>query len=541
MASCLGISTESNLIKYAKVSKERDEYKIDSFGVKFFDNIEEAVKQIIVETQSEEIPINMNLTDEIYNKFEVFNGLKKKDIESILSSELELLCEDKGENFKTLTSKYILSSTPLNKEKTTALYVSANKADIAGKLQKFKEHKINNLIPIPIALFNLVSSKKENTAIINIDDKTTVTTIINGEITDVHVLEIGMKQILDKISKKENSYARAYEACKNTTIYTMNVIDSQAGDNEYLQDIMPNLYEIIKQVKEIFDTNFISMQKILLSGTATIINNIELYFQEYFLNARCEILSPTPLVNKNDNINFKEYVEVNSAIALARQELGDGIQETNFKNIYSKEGFWEKIKRIGNQDISLTKGKTNPTKINLDLSFKGNLDRIEKDMIRVAATFLIVIIVYIAISVGLTNSINKKINEADEAMNNTQTVIQKVNEDDTKVKEKTSQYSGRMKKLEELNNQIQIEYKYKRAIPNLLSQIMSVIPKEVQLTSIENISEDKITIKAQAGKYEELGYFAAKLKTQGILMNVTFTPGVRENNIVKIDIEGNLP
>ena len=43
MPSCLGIYIENNLIKYAKVSKERDNIKLDAYGVKFYENIADAV------------------------------------------------------------------------------------------------------------------------------------------------------------------------------------------------------------------------------------------------------------------------------------------------------------------------------------------------------------------------------------------------------------------------------------------------------------------------------------------------------------------
>ena len=37
MASCLGMYVDTNLIKYAKVSKENDKFKVESFGVKFYE------------------------------------------------------------------------------------------------------------------------------------------------------------------------------------------------------------------------------------------------------------------------------------------------------------------------------------------------------------------------------------------------------------------------------------------------------------------------------------------------------------------------
>ena len=41
MSSCLGLYIESNLIKYAKVTKEREALKIESFGIKFYDKLGE--------------------------------------------------------------------------------------------------------------------------------------------------------------------------------------------------------------------------------------------------------------------------------------------------------------------------------------------------------------------------------------------------------------------------------------------------------------------------------------------------------------------
>ena len=42
MSSCLGL-----YIEYAKVTKDRDNLKVESFGIKFYDKIGEAINQII--------------------------------------------------------------------------------------------------------------------------------------------------------------------------------------------------------------------------------------------------------------------------------------------------------------------------------------------------------------------------------------------------------------------------------------------------------------------------------------------------------------
>ena len=84
MSSALGVYIEHNLIKYAKVSKNNDIIKIESFGMKFYDNVEETLKQIIEETYSYKMPISINLAEEQYNYFDVFGLLNKKDIEGII-------------------------------------------------------------------------------------------------------------------------------------------------------------------------------------------------------------------------------------------------------------------------------------------------------------------------------------------------------------------------------------------------------------------------------------------------------------------------
>ena len=70
---------------------------------------------------------------------------------------------------------------------------------------------------------------------------------------------------------------------------------------------------------------------------------------------------------------------------------------------------------------------------------------------------------------------------------------------------------------------------------------MSVIPKEVKLTSIENNVDGKIIINAESQNYDDLGYFKATLKTKNILKNISSDSSVKLDNVVKVTIEGELP
>ena len=80
----------------------------------------------------------------------------------------------------------------------------------------------------------------------------------------------------------------------------------------------------------------------------------------------------------------------------------------------------------------------------------------------------------------------------------------------------------------------------KYSVPTLLNKIMYSIPVNVQLTSITN-SGTKITITAQSDKYEPLGIFVAKLGQDGILKNVVSDQSKKQNDVVVVTIEGELP
>ena len=65
MPSCLGIYIENNLIKYAKIAKDRNNFKVEAYGVKFYeDNIEKTIEQIVKETYSYQVPISVNIKKE---------------------------------------------------------------------------------------------------------------------------------------------------------------------------------------------------------------------------------------------------------------------------------------------------------------------------------------------------------------------------------------------------------------------------------------------------------------------------------------------
>lgn len=548
MPSCLGLYVESNLIKYAKVTKERDNLKVESFGVKFYDQIGPTINQIISETFSYKTPISINLSEEVYQYFYFFNLLNRNDLKKAIETEFDSYCYDKGFNRNALDTRYALVPDMQDSEKIKAIYISVNKAEINKRLQETEGNQISYLTPLPMAISNIMDVKeKENIAIVNMEEKTTITTIIDSKIYEVDTLEESVKSILDTISTKENSISKAYEICKNTTIYTMEGKELLEGtENLYLEDIMPPLYNIVQKVKEIMDNSLNRIDKIYITGTGCIINNIDLYFQEYFKDAKCEILKPY-FITDSVKINVKDYIEVNSAIALAMQGLGYGIGTINFKkpNFLDKLPDWMKVevKSKKQKDNENRKMSNSLSKFNFSFDLKGEFDKTEKWLSRTTVGILAFIIIYSCVAIFLNTTTNKKMTEADEIKEHTIGQIQLIEKDIQTLNNKATDYTSMTNKLKNYSDEVANNLKSKNVIPLLLTRIMNVIPEGVTLTSIENTTGSHIVINAQSEDYDLLGFFKGSLIVDGILSpsTVVSTSGVKQDGIVKVVIEGDLP
>ena len=541
MSSCLGLYIENNVIKYAKVTKERENLKVESFGIKFYDKIGEALGQIVSETFSYNIPISINLSEETYNYFYMFSLLNKNDLKKAVETEFESFCYDKKLNKNAFEARYAISSEPDDRDKVKIIHVSTNKSSITKTLQPFSEYKVSTMTPIGTSIANIASIKpKENIIIVNIENKTTITSIVNQKVYNVERLDEGSGEILDKIESKENSYSKAYEICKNSTIYTMEGKELQDEENEYLEYIMPTLYKIATRLQEYVTTTTTRFEKIYITGTMSVVNNIDLYFQEFFETEKCEILKPY-FISDSIKINIKDYIEVNSAIAVAMQGLGYGIKNMNFKrpSIYDQLPDWLKV------DVSLgKKEKKQKNKPNFNFSLKGKLDATERWLLRGSVGVLILTILYSGFSLYLDNKINEKITETEEVSSYTDAQIALADSDINRVKQKANKYQDMENNLRNINSKIEVDMSLKGSVPNLLMQIASSIPQAVQITEIENTSanEDRhIIIYAQSQYYDELGYFKARIKEDGILTNVVSTQGEKQGDFVKIVIEGDLP
>lgn len=539
MATCLGLFVQNNLIKYAKVSKENENIKIENYGVKFYEqDLSTTVEKIVDETFSYKIPVNVNISDEKYTNAEIFGLLSDADQKKSIKTEFDYFYNQMGKNRLTVEYRTIVSEKTNENDKKNVLYVYSEKGDIAEKIQLLDSYKLNGLSPVALAIPEL--NPNENCIIVNIEDRTEVTTVINNQPINVEVIDFGMEEILKNIAKRENSTSKAYEICKNTTLYTESSQNLQTETNEYLELIVPTIYKIMEQVKQVINRSNTDIKKIYLTGTGIIINNIDLYFQENFLDYKCEILTPYFVDKTSLQINIKDYMEVNSAIALALSGLNKKSKNISFVN---KSESWDKILGLLNSDVK-TIGKREK-KVKADkpskISKQINLNISEINCIRFAYSTLCLLVIYIAITSILHSKIDNKIEETQEVIDDTIAKIQNITKQTSLITSRANDYQEIINQMNEASEQAVSTSGRKNAIPNLLSQIMFAIPKEAQVLSIENTNEKHITLKVQASEYQYLGYLKSEIQNRAILINVTSTSGTMVNNMIQVTIEGDLP
>jgi Tfp pilus assembly protein PilN len=544
---CLGIYIEDDVIKYAKVDKNKDLLKVESSSVVFYEkeNIVQTLEKIIRETFSAKDAISINVSNELYNYFDVFSALKPADRKKSVDLDFELLCSEKGYNKDSLDSRTIYRDSKENADKIKAIHIAANKENIRKRIQDFGMARIVSATPIPTSIYNLIEQGQDNSniVIVNIEKDTKVTTVLNGEIYNIDIIPEGMGEILNSINNVENSMKKSYECCKNTTIYTQDMQDLQTEENDHLEDIMPVLYKIVTQAKAIAESAVGQISKLYITGLGTAINNVDLYFQEYIPNIKCELLRPFFLENASIKIPIKDYIEVNSAIALALEGLGYGESGLNFKS-------------KGSLNLNASLGKFDAKSIEVFL--KGVLDpkkpltALDKTLLRVLVIVLVFVIGYSGFSMSISKQITEKQEAVASASQKVDAQISTINEQNSKITTGTKNYDQVVTALttvEEPTTSTSSDYTTteeevvitKYAIPNLLNRIVQTIPQQVKITSIKNTTSNHIVIEAQASKYDQLGYFRAVIATDGILDNVKSTSGLKSGSTVTITIEGDLP
>ena len=529
MQSCLGMYIEENLIKYAKVQKDRDNIKIEAFGTKFYENIEQAINQIVLETNSTRVPISINVSEEKYDYFQVFALLNKQALKKSMDIEFEMLCRERGLQNDLMDKRYTFVLNQENPEKMKAIHVSVEKNKLERTKNLFTKYNLSTVEPLPTSIMNLITANPtKNELIVNMEECTYLTFLENGQISNVEKLNTSIVEVLNEISKVENSQTKAYEILKNTTITTQETDSIQEG-NEYLNVVVPVLFKILNEIKGKIALFGKKVHKIYFSGTGIVINNVDMYFQDRLNDIQCEILKPSFVDSQSLKIGIKDYIEVNSAISMALNGLGIGT--TNDLN-------------FGNKG-ALTTAKTGLNGITQGKSNK-KLDAFEKLTIRLSILCVAFIIGYGVFSNNLMTGMEDKIRNTDSKIKETQGYIDEMAENQESIEYLSAEYEAIIARLnnETVTNE-DVAFR-ERELPNFLTKLATTIPTEVKLVSVENTENRHIVIQARAIKYQQLGYFQAILRVNNILSDISASTGVRYydehtgEEYILVTIEGDL-
>ena len=153
-----------------------------------------------------------------------------------------------------------------------------------------------------------------------------------------------------------------------------------------------------------------------------------------------------------------------------------------------------------------------------DMNFGEKLDSTEIFGIRLIIAILLVVIVFAGFSAYIT----------------------KINADKQSINERKEEYSNLLRRLSQKpGNNSQEQNTEKDSIPNLLTSIANLIPKNLTITKIVEKNR-RVTITAQSATYEQFGYFLDKLKDNSIITNVVTTKENKANGILEFKLEGDL-
>ena len=302
---------------------------------------------------------------------------------------------------------------------------------------------------------------------------------------------------------------------------------------------MPVLNKIASEIKKVLNSYKEKVKKVYITGAGTIINNVDLYFQEYISNCSCEVLKPYFVQASSIKIPVKEYIEVNSAIALALNGLGNLNKELNFLTKQTPQV--EDLKSLIKSKLGGKKSSTGGMNVDEEMPVMSTS---EKLLIRICVLVGVAFVGYALCSNYTVKKIAEK--RADILATTTKTDIQLalMSADKEKIDTTTSAYSIMLENLKKISDDVNstdertIE---KDAIPNLLNKVMFIMPQRAKINSIENTEGKHIVMEIESREYEQLGYFMAAIKTDEILVNVRSTSGVKEGAVIKVVIEGDLP
>lgn len=540
MASCLGIYLNSNIVKYAKLTSDNSgSVKLEAYGVRYVkDNQKQTLKNIIEETNSQNIPIVMNPQNDKFINYQMFDQVQNKAIANdIAKMEFEAWCEKNAKSPDRYTYVYKVAEVKNEENKFNAVLNFIEKknvdeyADVGG-------YSVSNILPAQFLMYRLVPQDEQNYMLVNLNDKLSISVVLEGKLVDLKTYDIGMKQILDDFSAQLGSYQKAYEACKQLNVYS----DEETNNDKLLESIAePILQEILRNIGAVGRRYKKHLNKVFLSGNGIVFTNIDILVREY-LEVKCEILKPE-FIQLSNVRNMAEVLETTQAMSLAYEVL----KPENKDLEYMKHKVGSK-KTIGNIFAKKSKKVETPneSKAKNDKT-KDGIDMVEDRSVTIALNVMIVMILAVVAYVAFSNiyifSVNRTLENIEKAQAQLVTSTSDAKKDINYINTNMNDYKEINDEIDDIKNQIennQIGKFTTYNVASFLQNIIKVIPKNVQLKTITSDDNKNIKITAVSDSYADLGYFVSELKLKSTLNDVSIL-NIKNGGTTTIEIGGELP
>jgi len=529
MERCLGIYIGDKIVKYAKLHMDKNKnIDVEISNVKYvLGGIKEVIDEIIVETNSQNTPIAINILNEQHEKLEILKQISKNDISSMVELEIEDVANKRGINNKLLLYNFDIQESLTNKDNNRINIIYADRTEIE-QYSKIEGFDIKGAYPLSTVIKDIVPKDEKNYVVVNIEERVTISVVLNNNLVDTIALDVGMKEVIESLAGQLGSYAKAYDMCKTINVYTE---DDNPNNPEIEKIIEPILQEMLREIEQSIKPYRGKFNKMILSGMGVLFTNIDILFEQYY-GLTSEILKPAFTKGEIGIRNIAELIETNSAIALANAMLTASNEKVNFMVQLNKK----------QPKNSTGKGKLG-IKLPGKLTFNGDTSYVMQKLIfanLVVGTVLVGYTVfgsiYSAQTTKVENGIKETITEVQKGSKKIQQNVTHINQNKEKYKEVNEMIDDVLNKIQK--NEIGTLRTYN--VANFMQKVMKFIPNNVQLVTIESNDNKHVTITAKSGSYAALGYFISQLKLEGIINNVAIN-SVSHGSQIQVSIGGDLP
>lgn len=511
MTSCLGIYLDDSVIKYAKLFLDNNKkIYLKDYGIRFTKtNPDIVISDIIEETDSQNIPIVLNANHNQYVNFEMIeNHSKKSYLPEILETEFEAWCEKNAKSPENYLYTYTKSISTSQFNKCNAMLDIVPKKEIQDLLCQ-KNYQVDQVYSSALTISKMVL--EENYLLLNLDQEVILSTILNGQMVDIRSFGPGMREIIEKCYHKFGSYQKAYEACRQINVYSENT--ETENDIEVEKIVEPIIQEVIKKISTFVTKYKAHIDKIVLTGCATLFHNLDILLSEYF-DLKCEILVPNMISNQEEIGNIAEIVEVTSAIAMAYAYLQKDIHYT-FQLQNGKESWKHSNNSIVERKVPV--------------------------LISALGITAIACITYMLFGTLYSNRADHVISGANEKLVELNENTARINEDIQYIIENREKYDAINKQVEKLAESLQENHgRSTYNVATFLQNMIRIIPDEVTLISISSDDNKNIKLIAESDSYPSLGYFISELKLEGTLRDIKINE-IKNGEITTVEIGGELP